>query len=57
MKNKWSLAPFHVSRWAPTRVLDVGQGSWQREGLETDGEMLYFTRLPSGGPGGGSHLN
>lgn len=37
--------------------LNLGQGTRQRKGLEADIEMLYFTRLPSGRTGRGSHLN
>lgn len=39
------------------RVLNVGQGIRQREELQTDIEMLYFTHLPSGRTGRNSHLN
>lgn len=38
-------------------MLNLGQGIRQRKGLETDIEMLYFTHLPSGRTGRGSHLN
>lgn len=37
--------------------LNLGQGIRQRKGLETDSEMLYFTHLPSGRTGRGSHLH
>lgn len=38
-------------------MLNLGQGIRRRKGLETDIEMLYFTHLPSGRTGRGSHLN
>lgn len=57
MKLAWELrlAASRVSR--SIRVLNLGQGVRQREGPETDIEMLYFTRWPSGRTGRGSHLN
>ena len=48
---------FHVAGPAQSLVLNVGQGGRRGEGPQDDIGMLYFTRLPSGRTGGGSHLN